>query len=202
MPRDEHQAFYDRLAAEWDLMYTAEDLEMLQFIVDKRLKARPGMDVLDLGCGTGILFDLLRRKVGASGSVTGVDFSFNMAAKAHRNFPFPNVAVVDADATNLPFGDAAFDLAVVFSAFPHFADQPRTIAEIHRVLKPSAGCFIIHLSSSKEVAERHRRIGGVVARDILPGAAEMRRMLEDGRFTEVRVDDRRGLYVASATNTK
>ncbi|MFH2048819.1 MAG: methyltransferase domain-containing protein, partial [bacterium] len=77
-----HQAFFDKLAAEWDLMFTAVDLEFLSHIVDG-LGASEGMDILDIGCGTGILFDMLRRKVGPEGSITGVDFSFEMAQKAH-----------------------------------------------------------------------------------------------------------------------
>ncbi|HKK21203.1 MAG TPA: methyltransferase domain-containing protein, partial [candidate division Zixibacteria bacterium] len=83
MSHDKHQKFFDDLAAEWDLMFTAEDMERLTHIVEK-LKVNSGMDILDLGCGTGILFDMLRRMVGDSGSVTGVDFSYEMAQKAHR----------------------------------------------------------------------------------------------------------------------
>ena len=107
---DPHQEFFDNLAAEWDLRYTAEDLERLYRLVN-RLPITEDMDLLDLGCGTGILFDMLRRRVGPGGLVTGVDFSIRMAQKAHRNFPFSNVTVVDADAARLPFQDSSYDMA-------------------------------------------------------------------------------------------
>lgn len=194
---DPHQAFFDRLAAEWDLIYTAEDLERLQHLVDK-LGVTAGMQILDLGCGTGILFDLLRRKTGEHGCVVGVDFSIEMVRKAHRNFPFDNVHVVDADASELPFGDRQFDLAVTFSAFPHFVDQQRTLDELHRVLRPGSRLYIIHLQSSKELAAIHHRVGGVVSHDLLPSQERLRHMFDSGRFGDLSITDQPGLFLASA----
>jgi ubiquinone/menaquinone biosynthesis C-methylase UbiE len=201
MTHDKHQEFFDLAAAEWDLMFTAEDLELLKHIVSK-LGVEPGMDILDLGCGTGILFDILRRIVGPEGTVTGVDFSMQMALTAHRNFPFANVNVVDADVTALPFADSAFDMGIAFSAFPHFSDKRRAVGEIHRVLRNGARFFIIHLSSSRELSDMHRRIGGVVKHDVIPDEAELREMFNGSRFTDVHIEDNVGLYRAVAVNTK
>ena len=199
--RDKHQEFFDALAAEWDLMFTAEDLERLTHIVD-RLGVKKGMHVLDLGCGTGILFDMLRRRVTDTGSVTGVDFSYEMTQLAHRNFPFANVNVVDADAVSLPFTNSVFDMAVAFSAFPHFSDQQKAIDETHRVLKAGAGFHIIHLISSKELADIHHRIGGVVEHDEIPPAERLQGMLNNSKFTDVVIEDHPGLYLATAVNLK
>lgn len=182
-------------------MFTAVDLEFLSHLVDN-IEVKEGWDILDLGCGTGILFDILRRRVGDSGSITGVDFSFKMAEKAHRNFPFPNVNVVDADAILLPFQDSTFDSVFAFSAFPHFSDQQRALDETHRVLKPNAKLYIIHLESSKELSEIHRRIGGAVENDEIPAAARLQEMLDNSKFVEVSIEDHPGLYLATATNLK
>jgi demethylmenaquinone methyltransferase/2-methoxy-6-polyprenyl-1,4-benzoquinol methylase len=199
--RDPHQDFYDALAAEWDLQYTAEDLERLSRLVD-RLGITRGMSIIDLGCGTGILFDLLRRKVGPDGLVTGVDFSIGMAQQAHRNFPFDNVTVVDADASNLPFGESTYDLAISFESFPHFSRKQEAISEIDRVLRPGAKFYIIDLASSHEVAEGHHRRGGVIAEDALPSEDDLRRMFSDSHFEHVEIKDKPGLYLASAVNAK
>jgi SAM-dependent methyltransferase len=198
---DQHQEFFDRLAAEWDLAFTSEDLERLAHVI-ARIEVKSGWDILDLGCGTGILFDLLRRRVGDDGSLVGVDFSIEMAEKAHRNFPFDNVSVVDADASMLPFKDSCFDLAVAFSAFPHFTDQQRALDEAHRVLKPGAALHVIHLLSSKELADVHHRVGGVVGHDVLPPREQMQKMFETSRFSEVVIEDHPGLYLARAVNSK
>jgi len=197
MSHDAHQSHYDQLAADWDLRFTAVDLDFLTYEVD-RFGVKPGMDIVDLGCGTGILFDLLRRRVGESGTVTGVDFSFEMAFKALKNFPFPNVNVVDGDVTQLPLQSDRFDMAVSFSAFCNFSDKAKSTREIHRILRNGSRFHVIHLFSSKELSERHHRLGGVIECDELPNEAEMKAMLTEGGFGDVSITDKPGLYLASA----
>ena len=198
---DKHQEFFDKLAVEWDLMFTAEDMERLSHIVDQQ-SVEEGMNILDLGCGTGILFDMLRRKVGDNGSITGVDFSFEMAQKALRNFPFSNVNVIDTDATSLPFTDSLFDMVTAFSAFPHFSNQQQALDEAHRVLKPGGKIVIIHLVSSKEVSELHHKIGGAVEHDERPAEDKLRQMFDASKFTNASIEDHTGIYLAVAVNSK
>lgn len=197
---DARQKFFDQMAAEWDLDYTAEDLERLSHLVDS-MEVRSGAHILDLGCGTGILFDMLRRMVGDKGSVTGVDFSIQMVKRAHRNFPFDNVNVVDADVAALPFADKTFDISVGFRAFPHFGDKKKALAEVHRVLKPGGKLFFIHLVSSKQLAQHHHRQGGVVADDVLPAADVMQKMFAHAGFAKLTIDDHPNLYLATAINS-
>lgn len=195
--QDPHQEFFDLLASEWDLMFTTEDFERLSHIVDD-LEVHSGMDVIDLGCGTGILFDMIRRKVGPQGSVTGVDFSLQMVLKAHRNFPFSNVNCIDGDVAALPFRSDYFDLGVAFSAFPYFSDKQQVVDEVHRVLKKDSKFYIIHLQSSKELSATHHRIGGVVANDELPPAELLTEIFHHSKFTDVVIDDQPGHYLATA----
>lgn len=199
---DKHQKFFDDLAEEWDLNFTAEDLERLRHLIEK-IGVEEGMDILDLGCGTGILFDMLRRMVGEKGSVTGLDFSYEMAQKAHRNFPlFPNINVVDADATAIPFADSSFDMIITFSAFPHFSNQQRVLDEAHRVLKSGKTISIIHLESSKEVNQYHNKLGGIVKDDEIPPEEKLREMLQKSKFKNEAIEDHPGLFMVTATNSK
>ena len=125
-----------------------------------------------------------------------------MVQRAHRNFPFVNVNVVDADAMLLPFADDTFDMAVAFSAFPHFSDQQRAVDEIHRVLKNNMKFYIIHLISSKEIAEIHHLIGGAVEFDEIPPEDRLRKMLNSSKFANITIEDYPGLYLATAVNSK
>ena len=79
---------------------------------------RPGMRVLDLGCGTGDLALQALGRVGASGEVVGLDFSERMlevAAHKHRKHPQPNAGtlrLVRSRAEDLPLADERFDFIV------------------------------------------------------------------------------------------
>ena len=135
-------------------------------------------------------------------NVTGVDFSIEMAEKAHRNFPFDNVNVVDADVAMLPFKDSTFDMGVAFASFPHFSNQQKALDEAHRVLRAGAKLYLIHLHSSKEIAAMHHRVGGAVEHDTVPTADKMRAMLQQSKFTDIQINDQTGLYLAVGTNAK
>lgn len=101
---------------------------------------RPGEQVLDVGCGTGSLALLAKRRVGASGSVDGLDPSPQMleraAAKARRAGVV--LTLTQGAVQAMPYPDASFD--VVLSTFMlHHVPGParRAMAhEIRRVLKP------------------------------------------------------------------
>jgi len=196
-----HQEYFDNAAAKWDLRITPDDLQRLATLVDS-LGITEGMDVLDMGCGTGILFDSLRREVGGSGTITGVDLSMKMAQIAKRNFPFENINVIEADVGSLPFVDSAYDMAISFSAFAHFIDKQKALTELSRVLKPGAKLYIIHLQSSEDLALLHKKIGGAVAHDRLPQENIMREMLTVGQFDDIAIEDHTGLYLASGVNKK
>jgi len=96
---------------------------------------KPGMRVLDCGCGPGAISVGLAEAVGPAGHVTGVDFGESQieVAKAHSN---PNLIFRVASVYKLPFEDGAFDLVFSHALFEHLADPIRGISEIGRVLRP------------------------------------------------------------------
>src|SRR5262249_40468456 len=105
-----------------------------------RAGIRPGMRVLDVGSGTGVLAQFARDAVGASGAVAAVDPSAAMLDVARRR------GVRDACrgvAESLPYRDASFDLVTMAYALRHVADLGRTFAEIHRVLRSGGRVLIL-----------------------------------------------------------
>jgi len=194
---DNRKEYYESYADEWDKMFTAEDFEILSFLIDS-FNIKPGSKIVDLGCGTGILFDLLRRKVTKDGTIIGVDFCPKMSNKARQNFPFETISVVNADVEKLPLKEGIFDTAISFAAFAHFTDPRRVMLEVSRVLKTGGSFHIIHLYGSKELEEYHQRTGGPVADDHLPSHDDMMALFEHGNFENAKINDHPGLYLASA----
>lgn len=99
---------------------------------------RPGERVLDVGCGCGPTTLELARRVGASGSVSGVDISQPMLAEARRRAAGAVGAPIDftvADAQTHTFEAGAFDL--IFSRFGvmFFEDPRAAFANLRRALR-------------------------------------------------------------------
>src|SRR5512146_777375 len=80
------------------------------------LALQRGDRVLDPACGTGLNFPYLREMVGERGHVVGADLTpamLDIARKLIATKGWKNVEVREADAANLPFGDASFDKVLI-----------------------------------------------------------------------------------------
>ncbi len=129
---EENRASYDRMAEEFSDTRTQFWGE-LAFLAEHAL---PGMRVLDIGCGNGRFFPLLRvRQV----TYTGVDNSKGLLDAARKKYP--DTQFVEGDATALPFPDSSFDIAFSFATIHHIpgrALQAAFVREAARVLKPGS----------------------------------------------------------------
>jgi ubiquinone/menaquinone biosynthesis C-methylase UbiE len=95
---------------------------------------RPGMDLLDLGCGPGtITIDLAARV--APGRVLGIDASADVIAQA-TTIADGRVEFAVGDVYDLQVPDASFDVVHAHQVLQHLTDPVSAIAEAHRVLRP------------------------------------------------------------------
>jgi demethylmenaquinone methyltransferase / 2-methoxy-6-polyprenyl-1,4-benzoquinol methylase len=106
--------------------------------------------VLDLCCGTGDLAFALARKRGrrAGAAILGADFVHPMLVRACAKARAASYAVAfsAADALELPFPDAAFDLVTSAFGFRNLANYETGMREIARVLKPGGEVGILEFS--------------------------------------------------------
>ena len=100
-----------------------------------------GSVVLDLGCGTGRLGELLAARC----RVVGVDVSAHMLAAARRRLR-GSVRLVQGSAFRLPFPDGALDGAVSGFVLRNLADIPGAFAELSRVLREGAPVGIVDIT--------------------------------------------------------
>ena len=121
--------------------------------------ARPGAQVLDLCCGTGdMTFALQRLAGGAPGKILGADFSHAMLVRAAAKNDKKSPRWVEADALQLPFADASFDLLTSAFGFRNLADYDAGLREIMRVLRPNGECGILDFGEPGGVIGRLYRV--------------------------------------------
>lgn len=92
-----------------------------------------GQHVLDVACGTGVLTRAAAERVGAAGSVVGLDVNEGMLAVARRKAP--GMMWRQGVAEALPFDDDSFDAVVCQFGLMFFADPVKALAEMGRVLR-------------------------------------------------------------------
>ena len=107
---------------------------------------KPGMRVLDVGMGTGLVAKQAASLVGDPRLVTGVDPSPGMILNA--KLP-AGVAVIEGRAELIPLADAGYDFLSMGYALRHVSDMSVAFAEFHRVLKPGGKVCILEITPPK-----------------------------------------------------
>lgn len=120
----------------------------------QRARIRPGMKVFDACCGTAELTMEIAKSVGATGQVTGLDFSEQMLAvgeaKVQGSEFRSRVRLVQGNVMELPFADDTFDAVTVGWGLRNVPDMDRTLQEMLRVLKP--GGWAVSIDMAKPTA--------------------------------------------------
>lgn len=124
--------FYDRISPIYDRIFT-EHKTFAEKITDLLSEKFPGNEsttnVLDVGCGTGMLTEML---VERQFCVTGIDLSLESLSKSKMKNS--SIMVTGADAIQLPFDDHSFHATVSLGAWRHFSEPKKVIAELNRVI--------------------------------------------------------------------
>lgn len=107
---------------------------------------QPGMRVLDVGMGTGLVAKQAALLVGDPGLITGVDPSPGMIRSARLP---SGVMVVEGRAELIPLADAGYDFLSMGYALRHVSDMAVAFAEFHRVLKPGGKVCILEITPPK-----------------------------------------------------
>jgi ubiquinone/menaquinone biosynthesis C-methylase UbiE len=103
----------------------------------RRAAAYAPRRVLETAAGTGIVSRRLRDLLPPDASLTATDLNAPMLEVARAKFrPDERVAFQPADATQLPFADASFDMVVCQFGLMFYPDKDQSHREVHRVLAP------------------------------------------------------------------
>ena len=100
-------------------------------------EVQPGMHVLDVACGTGVVTRLAAERVGTAGRVVGLDINAAMLSVARRLAPVgTSVEWLESSALEMPLPDSSFDMVFCQHGLQQFPDRPAALHEMRRVLMP------------------------------------------------------------------
>ncbi len=183
--------FFDRCAPTWDAGMIKSD-EIIEKILDNA-EISPDMDILDVACGTGVMFDYyLNRGVG---SVTGIDISPEMAkiaAGKYKNEPCVQVICGDVEETVF---NRKFDAIVVYNAFPHFPDPRRLIQTLSGLLKEGGRLTVAHGASREAIDNHHQGPASKVSNGLMT-ADSLKKLFEPHLQVEIVISNDRMYQVS------
>jgi len=142
-----NNTFYDQLGDEWlgrsdhpIALLRAENKVRIPWICDEIKKEFSLADVLDIGCGGGLLTNALALE---GHRVTGVDLSQSSLDVAKKSDTTASVRYLNANGYSLPFTPSSFDAVCAMDVLEHVEEPHLLIAEASRVLRPG-GLFFFH----------------------------------------------------------
>lgn len=123
-------------------------------------RIEPGARVLDVGSGAGTDSLVAALMVGPTGSVTGIDMTPEMLAKARANaatMGLDTVTFIEADAERLPFDDHSFDVVISNGVIDLIPDKDAVFSSIYRVLVPGGRIQVADVTIQQPVSDEGRR---------------------------------------------
>ena len=173
---------YNQSARVYDAQYSEEQDAKFRTVV-QNLRLPHKSRILDVGCGTGLIFSHLVEKAEL---IVGVDFSRGLLEEARKKARLhQHVLLVTADADNLPFVNSVFDVVLAITVLQNTPNPDVALDEIKRVSEQTAPIVVTGLK---------KRFAKKDFVEMLKGA--------DLRIGTLEIDDKNREYVCVCRKTR
>ena len=146
---------------------------------------RPGAAVADVGAGSGFMAEEFARRVGASGKVFAVDINPTLLERIAKRAKEQNLSQIQTVVTredSVDLAAASVDLVFVCDTYHHFEYPQKSLAGIHRALRPGGDLIIVEFQREPGQSE------GWVLEHVRAGQQDFTREIEAAGFALVRVE--------------
>ena len=129
------------------------------------LDLKPGMSLLDIGCGTGWALGYAAQMVNGDATFYGVDLSTKMIEKAKENFKeHPNFHFITSNSESIPLDDSLFNYIICTNSFHHYLHPDKAVNEMKRLLKPGGKTYILDPTADTRIVKFANRIIKLIER--------------------------------------
>lgn len=189
--------FFDRLSETWDDNEVLSTPDKILEILSE-LDIRKGMEILDLGTGTGVLVPYLSSMVGDNGKVTALDISEGMLGQARKKYG--NVANVTFILQDFEKEDVSgkYDLVLLYCVFPHLHFPEQTLKRLALTNLKEKGRIIIAFPTDENFINNIHKERKAES-ELLPSAPRLSSQLRRGGFESsvIRYDEKHYLVEIS-----
>ncbi len=133
---------YDLTAHIYDMRYAEEQTAKIEAVMESISMEKESL-VLDVGCGTGLLFEYVANKAEA---IVGLDISRETLLQAKKRAKkLPNVHLILADSDNVPLKEDVFSHVFALTLIQNTPNPLKTLNEIKQVSKQNAVIIVTGL---------------------------------------------------------
>ena len=173
--------FFDEIASTWDSM-EIHSLPPKIISILGRMDLTKGMDILDLGTGTGVLLPYLLEMTGKEGSVTGIDASDGMLDEARKKLGTLNsnlqLVLQDFEETGV---SGKYDRILLYCVYPHLSTPIATLRRlVNDNLKDGGKLFIAFPTKEDFINSIHRE--KKIESGLLPSSGDLTEGLKSDGF--------------------
>ncbi len=167
--------YFDSLSKNWDELAGNNNERILKIRdVFSMIELKSGANVMDVGCGTGILFPIIHDYIGNTGTIFAVDTSSKMIEEAgKRNADIKNIKYIISPLEEVNIPENSIDVIICFAVFPHIEDKQKALLQCRMLLNQTGALYIFHLADTKSLNELHHNLNGPVSRDYMPYKDEL-----------------------------
>jgi demethylmenaquinone methyltransferase/2-methoxy-6-polyprenyl-1,4-benzoquinol methylase len=182
--RDEETGTYTRYEKEFRRLFSITGLA-------------EGEQVMDVGCGSGVLVPYILDAIGSGGLLLEVDYAEEMIEVNRKLHADSRVRFCACSIDRLDPEPGVYDKVICFSCFPHFEDKTAALQVMYKALKPGGRLVVAHFDSSRDLNDHHRKHESV-RHDMLPAESEMRGLLAHAGMDIEDFTDEPGFYCVLA----
>lgn len=125
----------------------------------KKMNIPENSNILELGCGNGLLWKKNEKSLKETWDITLSDFSEGMLQSAQKNINNKNIKYQVIDIQDIPYENNSFDIIIARHMLYHVPDIDRGLEEVKRVLKPE-GKFYASTNGKEHLKELKRLVKG------------------------------------------
>ncbi|PAB60368.1 class I SAM-dependent DNA methyltransferase [Anaeromicrobium sediminis] len=185
----DQKEFFNKNFKKWAENMSEERINIAKKSIEL-LDISENKSVLDVGCGTGILYYVLEDK--RLKKYLGLDISEKMLEELKRTFPDADTICMDFD-ERVEINDK-FDYIIIFNSIPHFENMNIVFENAANLLNNNGKFSIIHARTREGLKEHHRRIGYNLGREAIPTDVVLKELSEKYNFSQIHIQDEDFFY--------